>query len=208
LLAENREGTLLLMSRLDYQRTIFGYHGCDHALAEAVLLGRKTLEISQNTYDWLGTGTYFWEYGPERAMEWATEVSRARPDRIKSAAVLGAVIHLGHCFDLLDVRFTRYLRDLFPLFVQTMKDQGTLLPKNEGLPSRPKELVLRKLDCAMLNWAIPLVEAEAGGKFHTVRCVFQEGQPAFEGSAIMHKSHIQVVVRDPSVILGYFRPET
>ena len=54
------------MSRLDYQRTVMGYHGCDKALAESVLLGRSELEISHNNYDWLGSGVYFWEYGPVR----------------------------------------------------------------------------------------------------------------------------------------------
>lgn len=196
------------MSRLDYQRTIMGYHGCDKAVAESVLLGRCKLEISHNKYDWLGSGVYFWEYGPERAMQWAVEISQRRPDKIKEPAVLGGLIHLGICFDLLDVRFTEYLRELFPIFKKTMEDQGAPMPKNEGLPGNPKELVLRKLDCALLNWAIPVLEAETGQKFHTVRGVFQEGEPAYEGSAIMRKSHIQIVVRDTSAILGYFKPES
>jgi hypothetical protein len=195
------------MSRLDYQRTIIGYHGCDKALAEKVLLGGEAIASSQNAYDWLGSGIYFWEYGPERALHWATEISKRRPERIKNPAVLGAVIHLGVCFDLLDVRFTTYLRDLYPIFEKTFKDQGEDLPRNEGVRGHSKELVLRKLDCAMLNWAIPFVEARAKRTFHTVRGVFQEGDPAFDGSGIMLKSHIQVVVRDPSAILGYFKPE-
>jgi hypothetical protein len=47
---------------LNYQRTIFAYHGCDGAVAESVLLGRSRLEPSHNDYDWLGAGIYFWEY--------------------------------------------------------------------------------------------------------------------------------------------------
>lgn len=196
------------MSRLDYQRTVVGYHGCDTAVTEAVLLGQRKLQTSHNSYDWLGSGIYFWEYGPNRAMQWAVEISKRRPDKIKSPAVLGGLIHLGFCFDLLDVRFTDYLRDLFPIFKKTMEDQGTPMPKNEGLPGHPKELVLRKLDCALLNWAIPVLEAQTGQTFHTVRGVFQEGEPAYEGSAIKRKSHIQIVVRDTNAILGYFKPES
>ena len=122
--------------------------------------------------------------------------------------MLGGLIHLGLCFDLLDVRFTDYLRELFPLFEKTMDDQGTPIPQNEGLPENPKEMVLRKLDCALLNWAIPILETQTAQKFHTVRGVFQEGEPAYEGSSIMAKSHIQIVVRDTNAILGYFRPES
>ncbi len=196
------------MSRLDYERTVMGYHGCDKAVAESVLLGRCKLETSRNNYDWLGLGIYFWEYGPQRAMQWAVGVSQRRPERIREPAVLGGLIHLGFCFDLLDVRFTDYLRELFPMFRKTMTNRGVPMPRNEGLPGNPEELVLRKLDCALLNWAIPILEAQAGQKFHTVRGVFQEGEPAYEGSSIMRKSHIQIVVRDICSILGYFRPES
>ena len=44
------------MGSLNYQRTIFAYHGCDRAVAESVLLDRSRLDPSRNGYDWLGTG--------------------------------------------------------------------------------------------------------------------------------------------------------
>lgn len=47
------------MQSLIYQRTIIGYHGCDRALVEAVLLRRDKLKVSHNNYDWLGEGIYF-----------------------------------------------------------------------------------------------------------------------------------------------------
>lgn len=47
----------------------------------------------------------------------------------------------------------------------------------------------------------------SGDKFHqTVRGVFLEGVPAFPGASIFTKTHTQVAVRDPAVIVGYFRP--
>ena len=64
---------------------------------------------SANDYDWLGSGIYFWEYGPDRGLDWAREISKRYPNRIRRPAVLGALIHLGACFDLLDTRFTTYL---------------------------------------------------------------------------------------------------
>ncbi len=44
---------------LSYQRTIFDFHGCDKAIADAVLTGEGTLSASENAYDWLGRGIYF-----------------------------------------------------------------------------------------------------------------------------------------------------
>lgn len=195
------------MGSLHYQRTILGYHGCDRSVADAVLLGRSRLTPSHNDYDWLGAGIYFWEYGPQRALAWAAGLAQRRPQQIKEPAVLGAIIHLGVCFDLLDVRFTDQLASLYPAFDQTLRLAGQPVPQNEPAHGSDRDLVRRKLDCAMLNWAIPEIEKGMDHRFQTVRGVFQEGVPAYAGSGIMRKSHLQVVVRDPACILGYFRPE-
>ena len=47
------------------------FHGCDKDVAEAVLSGQATLQPSENDYDWLGNGIYFWVDSPERALSWA-----------------------------------------------------------------------------------------------------------------------------------------
>lgn len=59
----------------------------------------------------------------------------------------------------------------------------------------------------MLNYGLPRLEEFVVFKFQTVRGVFQEGVPAFVGSDIRRKSHIQIAVRDPDCILGYFKPQ-
>jgi len=138
------------MQSLIYQRTIIGYHGCDRALVEDVLLGRKCLKASHNNYDWLGEGIYFWEYGCQRALDWAEGISKRRPKMVKEPAAIGAHIHLGVCFDLLDVRFTAMVADLYPLFEITLKKQGAAIPQNEPAHGTDRDLVPRKLDCAML----------------------------------------------------------
>jgi hypothetical protein len=196
------------MQSLIYQRTIIGYHGCDRSLVEKVLLRRERLKASRNDYDWLGEGIYFREYGFQRAVDWANGISRLHPEIVKEPAAIGAHIHLGVCFDLLDVHFTSMLKDLYPIFENTFKKQDTAIPKNGPAHRKDRDLVLRKLDCAMLNWAIPQIEQDLKVRFQTVRGVFQEGIPAYPGSGILAKSHIQVVVRDTACILGYFLPET
>jgi hypothetical protein len=38
------------MNLLSYQRTVFGFHGCDRRLADSVLTGKLKLSASMNTY--------------------------------------------------------------------------------------------------------------------------------------------------------------
>jgi hypothetical protein len=70
--------------------------------------------------------------------------------------------------------------------------------------------VLRYRDCAVLNRALSRFDAELAGAddvyFQTVRGIFVEGEPAYEGAGMRTKTHVQVAVRDPGCILGYFKP--
>jgi hypothetical protein len=52
---------------------VLGFHGCDSTVFERVLYGHEDLEISHNSYDWLGSGIYFWENSFQRAYDWAVE---------------------------------------------------------------------------------------------------------------------------------------
>ena len=169
------------MQSLLYQRTVIGYHGCDRTIVEKVLIRRARLEASHNKHDWLGAGVYFWEYGPQRAFDWAVGISKRHSERVKEPSVLGAHIHLGVCFDLLDTRFTDMLADLYPSFEKTLNEQRIPIPLNNPAHGKDHDLVRRNLDCAMLNWAIPIIEKELGVHFQTVRGVFQEGIRAYPG---------------------------
>jgi len=185
------------MPFLEYQRLIIAYHGCDQAVAEAALRSSR-LKASDNDYDWLGTGIYFWEHGPARALEWAEFMATRK--KVRTPAVVGALIQLGHCFDLLDVKLTDDLRRLYPEFVHVLAASGRPLPSNDSARK------LHRLDCAFLNWAIPLIEADRGVKFQTVRGVFVEGEAIYPTAQIFAQSHIQIAVRDPTAIIGYFHP--
>jgi len=52
---------------------VLGYHGCDLALAQKIVSGEEKMWGSENPWDWLGHGTYFWEDSPARALHWAEE---------------------------------------------------------------------------------------------------------------------------------------
>ena len=194
------------MEAFGYQRTVIGYHGCDQSVVDSIINRNGHLKRSENRYDWLGKGIYFWEFGPSRANEWAIQRVKDGSKTIKVPAVLGAIINLGRCFDLLDVANTHLLSEMYPPFERFMEKNGKVLPRNISPENGdPHDLVLRYLDCAMVNWALSMLELE-GVTFDTVRCVFTEGGPAFRGSKIQHQSHIQIAVRNPASIVGYFLP--
>ena len=196
------------MDLLSYQRTVFGFHGCDSRVADSVLAGKTKLLASENAYDWLGHGIYFWEHGPTRALEWAEQQAKCKGSKIKRPAVLGAVIQLGHCFDLLDVRFTAQLAQYAGTLEMALAATGQKLPQNQRLTSGDYDWLKRHRDCFVLNYTIPFFESKDAITIQTVRGVFQEGAPAFSGAGIKLKSHIQIAVRDPHAIVGYFRPES
>jgi hypothetical protein len=186
---------------LKYDRTVIAYHGCDAEVASRILAG-DPFKKSQNDYDWLGEGIYFWEYGADRAMKFA-EHQRSR-GKIKTPAIVGALIQLGNCFDLMDTKFTDELRVAYEMLQKVHEVEGTPLPKNGGATPDKK---LRRLDCAVLNFYLSSLEdAEEPIRYDTVRCGFVEGEPAFPGSGIKHQSHVQLAVRNAACVVGVFRP--
>ena len=194
-------------SPLYHPRLIVGYHGCDRSTLERVLLHNGDLRPSRNPWDWLGEGIYFWEQGVERAWEFAEE--QRQRGKVLEPAVLGAYIYLGRCFDLTDRWATSRLDRWFASYDSALSVMGKQLPANRPATPGDHDMLLRNLDCAVLNFAMRSLDAEEGDgqlRFQTVRGVFVEGAPAFAGSRIFTKTHIQIAVRDPEVILGYFRP--
>lgn len=182
-----------------YDRTVIAYHGCDQETATKLLDGAP-FEPSVNDYDWLGHGIYFWEYGADRAMRFAEE--QVPRKRVTTPAVVGTLVQLGQCFDLMDTRFTKDLGEAYVEWLKQLEVAQLEPPKNAG---RAPDHKLRKLDCAFLNWYLKLAEA-SGVQYDTVRCGFVEGGPAFPGSGIYRESHIQLAVRNPACIIGVFRP--
>jgi hypothetical protein len=98
-------------------------------VADRVLAGEQ-FALSKNDYDWLGGGTYFWEYGADRALAFAQ--AQVAWGRVKAPTVVGALIQLGRCFDLMDTRYTKLVSEFFPVWKQQMDAAGAPLPKNEG----------------------------------------------------------------------------
>jgi len=185
---------------MKYDRTIIAYHGCDAEVATRLLAG-EPFKKSQNDYDWLGAGIYFWEYGADRARRFAYD--QRRRGKVTVPTVVGALIQLGRCFDLMDTRFTSELPIAFLRFKTWQSLRGLPVPRNLG--ATPDKL-LRRRDCAVLNCYLRELEDDGVASYDTVRCCFTEGAPAFEGSGIQQESHVQIAVRNPACVMGVFRP--
>lgn len=183
-----------------YNRIVVGYHGCDLDIATKILVDGAAFTQSVNDYDWLGKGTYFWEYGADRAYRFADDQIKRK--KVTTPAVLGALIQLGECFDLLDTRFTRDLADFYTQWEEESRTNKLAMPANSGKTPDKK---MRRLDCAVINQYLALAE-EAGKKYDTVRGCFVEGDPVFGTSGIYVESHIQIAVRNPACIVGVFKP--
>lgn len=183
---------------------MIAYHGCDRSVADKVLLEGSALAPSEKDYDWLGNGIYFWEHGPQRALDWS--IQRKKEGKLSEPAVIGAIIQLGNCFDLLDTRYTEALQRMWPFFVEARLAEAQKVPTNRSTKQSPEtDKLLRYRDCAVINWTISQLE-ESEPAYDSVRGLFQEDEPVYEDSEIRLKSHIQIAIRNPACIIGYFRP--
>lgn len=196
--------------------TIIGFHGCDLDIRTKLINHPNQIEISKEPYDWLGHGMYFWENNYTRAMEWA-EAGVAKGS-FKKPAVLGAILQLGHCCDFLDSKFTRMIGKYYQAMETEYEKSGKKLPVNiDKEDDQHKNKLIRILDCSTIQFMHKAIEqqykediAKNGyseySVFDSTRGVFTEGGPAFSGSGIELKSHIQICIRNMNCIKGFFIP--
>lgn len=184
---------------------VLGYHGCGREVGEAVLAGKRVLRASDNNWDWLGTGIYFWENSARRALEWANvahENPRVVGARVKKPFVIGAIIDLGNCLDLLEAASIRIVEESYGELQQTFAAAESPMPMNSG---RAPDRVLRRLDCAVINYVHDTRERDGEPAFDSVRAVFVEGERLYDNAGFHSRSHIQLCVRSEPQIVGYFR---
>lgn len=190
-----------------YEKTtpyIIGFHGCDQSVADILLsLDQPTFKKSTNNYDWLGNGMYFWENDPNRAWEYILEVQKREPGRITSPTVVGAVLDLGHCLNLVENKYINLLRDTFNKYKAGMDDNNLEMPVNRGTSSNDHDNLFRHLDCAVIEFIHTLAVYEP---FDSVRGMFIEGGAVYEGAGFHEKTHVQIAIRTPEMVKGYFRP--
>ena len=170
----------------NYPNLVIAYHGCDESVRNAVVMGEE-LKMSANPYDWLGNGVYFWAY------EWAVELGQR--EKINKPSVLGAVLDLGNCLNLLERRSIDLLSEGFSLLEDKCKSEQIELPVNANI-GKDNGWILRNRDCAVIE--------EIHASFR--RRDKQPFDSAYPGSGFKKKTHIQICVKNPNCILGCFIP--
>ena len=174
---------------------MIGFHGCSKDRVLDAVTGKSGLKKSENKYDWLGSGIYFWDRDAMRALEFAKE----RKER-KDPAVVGAVITPGNCLDLRCREGQEVIRTAYEVYSDLFGP-----PEAENHLYKDGVAMKRDLDCLIINTACDIF-ATTGKNFDTVIGTFIEGRPVFPGAGVHDRTHTQISVRNPKCILGYFLP--
>jgi hypothetical protein len=180
---------------------IIGYHSCDKEVGTQVLNGQTKLIPSSNSWDWLADGIYFWEQNPKRALDYAIEVAEGRQfnkGKIKTPFVLGAIIQLGNCLNLVESESLAILEEAYKGLKTLHYEAGKEMPKNDDDN--------RKLDCAVIRYVHQSRKETNQPAYDTIRSAFDEGSRVYPGASFASRNHIQVCVINPDLIKGYFLP--
>lgn len=133
-------------------------------------------------------------------------------------SVLGVVYQLNHCLDFTDSAFIDILSSYYQLMKADFAFLNKPLPQNKDVPKdHYHDLILRELDCAVIEYMHQKIAEKINADvsktgfselkhFDSIRGVFTEGGPAFEGAGIQKKNHIQICIRNLNCIKGFFIP--
>ncbi|GEM_PF-2487115 len=182
-----RERIIQVMAALIQGRRVNGFHGTNIDRAKLIL--RHGFLLSQNGDDWLGDGVYFWEETPRRAQWWARQIHG------EETAVIGSRLLLYHCMDLSEHNWQGFLTDIYQAFADGRRHSG------RPLPSQRPTIGPHPMDCVIVNQAIAELRAR-GVAIFAVRSAFRSGRELWPQSAFHHHDHVQIAIRNPSLILS------
>lgn len=195
---------------------MLGFHGCDLSVRDNLVINPDKVKKSQEKFDWLGNGFYVWENNLARAHQWAKD--KQKRGGIENPAVVGVIFQLDYCLDLTDAEFINILPVYYELMKSDLSVANKTIPQNKNLPKdKYHDLIIRELDCAVIEYMHQKIDEQIKSDynikgyseykhFDTVRGIFTEGGPAFEGAGIQSKNHIQVCIRNLNCIKGFFIP--
>lgn len=180
---------------------ITGFHSCDKEIGLRVLNGKDRLTLSNNDWDWLGDGVYFWEQNPIRALEYAEESPiglQHNKKRIKNPFVLGAIIELGNCLNLIEPTSLQIVKQSYESLKEAHEKSGDPMRVNDGAK--------RELDCAVIKYIHEIRTRAGDEEFDTIRSPFHEAGLLYDTSNFSARLHIEICVRKYEKIKGYFLP--
>ncbi len=186
---------------------VFGFHGLDENIGLKILNNETSFKHSNNDYDWLADGIYFWENNYQRAKDYAIEARKRNPAKIKKPFVLGTILDLKNCLDLLDQKNIDFLHEVYRLLRQDFKAEGISLPKNKPFGQKDFDFMNRQLDCSVIRYAHQIAK-ERGIFFDSVRAAFLEGRKLYPNAGFRKHNHIQIAILNPNCIKGVFLPRS
>lgn len=143
----------------------------------------------------------FWEQNPQRALDYAKDVAENRQFnkiKIKIPFVLGAIIELGNCLNLVESQSLAILEAAHTGLIKVHEKSGKRLPENKDNQ--------RRLDCAVPRYVHQSRKENGEQPYDTIRSAFDEGIKVYPGANFTSRHHIQVCVINTSLIKGYFLP--
>ena len=180
---------------------VTGFHSCDRDLGLRLLNGSDELRPSNNSWDWLGRGVYFWEQNPYRALSYAEEAAQKHQKfagKIKNPFVVGAIIELDNCLNLIEPNSINIVKNAHVELSAYVQDNGQQMPVNKGAN--------RQLDCAVINFLHQINKDKGRAPYDSIRCPFHEGGLIYTGANFTDRLHIEICVLNPKCIKGYFLP--
>jgi len=185
--------------------TVTGYHGTSAEAARKILEG--DFKPSENSWEWLGHGIYFWQDAPYRALEWARSWLSHKGYQ-GPLTVVAAEIDLRNFIDLLDLEgmrvppprgrgaagggVTRLLRHVTGKFLRDLDRDGKILRNKPPI---------NRLDCGLFNFATNVLGSSMKIEIAGYRAACVEGERITSESPIYDKSHVQIAVIDKTAIL-------
>lgn len=118
--------------------------------------------------------------------------------------IIGAVLDLGYCLNLVENRYISLVNQAYEGYIEICKVNNAHIPENVPVNTCDHDKLFRRLDCAVIQF----LHASQKGlrEFDTVRGIFTEGGPVYQGAGFQVKTHVQIAVRNPNMIKGYFKP--
>jgi hypothetical protein len=194
---------------------LIAYHGCDITTRDDLVSGRlKQLNQSNNKYDWLGPGAYFFEGDVERALLFAqaaynnpTKRYTAKP--IATPAAVGAILQVQSWLDMTTQAGIKEFSMAYQFLAAGLVAEGKKPPQNAPADNTDADIIYRALDNAVFTW---LHHARASRNppsppFQAVRAAFHQGPEVAPTSGFHASTHIQISLRDNNCVKGWFLPD-
>jgi hypothetical protein len=193
---------------------LIAYHGCDVTTRDDLVSGRiKHLNHSNNQYDWLGPGAYFFEGDVERALLFA-QASHDNPVRrytakpIATPAVVGSLLQIQNWLDMTTQAGIKEFGMAYHAMVAGLNVTGSAIPTNRPASDSDTDVIYRALDNAVFTWLhkarasqLPALPA-----FQAVRAAFHQGDKIAPTSGFHASTHVQISVRENNCVVGWFLP--